>query len=80
MTQHTCDKNLEPRKVHVHLEVDPPLAWYYQISLNFYTLVILLQVDPASSNELQTIYERCYEIEDTFIFTWSSIFCVGHYC
>ncbi len=42
--------------------------------------MILLQVDLVSSNEFQTVYEGCYEIEDTFIFTWSSILSVGHYC
>jgi len=41
--------------------------------------VILLHVDPASGDELETIYEGCYEIEDTSIFAWSSIFGVGHY-
>ncbi len=57
------------------LEVKPPRAWYYRISLNSRTLVILLQVDPASGDEL----EGCYETEDTSIFTWSSIPGVGHY-
>jgi hypothetical protein len=41
--------------------------------------VILLQVDPASSDELETICEGCYEIENTSIFTWFSIPNVGHY-
>jgi hypothetical protein len=41
--------------------------------------VILLQVDPASGDEPEIICEGCYEIEGTFIFTWSSISNVGHY-
>jgi hypothetical protein len=66
--------------VHDCLEVDPPQAWYYCISPNFRTLVILLQVDFASGDELETICEGCYEIEDTTIFAWFSIFSVGNYC
>jgi len=61
------------------LEVDPPRAWYYHISPNSRTLVILLQVDLASSDELEIISEGYYEIEDTFIFAWSLILGVGHY-
>ncbi len=41
--------------------------------------MISLQVDPASSDELETIYEGCYETKDIFVFTWSSIPNVGHY-
>jgi hypothetical protein len=65
--------------VRARLEVKPHQAWYYRISPNFRTLVILLQVDPAFSDESETICEGCYEIEDIFIFTWSSILGVGHY-
>ncbi len=61
------------------LEVDSPRAWYYRISPNFLTLVILLQVDPASSDEPEIVYEGCYETEDTSIFAWSSIPGIGHY-
>ncbi len=42
--------------------------------------MILLQVDLASNDEFETVYEGCYEIKDTSIFAWSSIFSVGHYC
>jgi hypothetical protein len=31
LTQHPCDEDPEPRKVHARLEVDPPQAWYYRI-------------------------------------------------
>jgi hypothetical protein len=41
--------------------------------------VILLQVDPTSGDEPKTVCEGCYEIEDTFIFAWSSVPDVGHY-
>ncbi len=41
--------------------------------------MILLQVDPASNDEPETVYEGCYEIKDTSIFTWSSIPGIGHY-
>ncbi len=61
------------------LEVEPPWAWYYRISPNSHTLVILLQVDPASGDEPETVCESCYETEDTFIFAWSSVLGVGHY-
>jgi hypothetical protein len=54
--------------VRIHFEVDPPRAWYYRISPNFRTLVILLQVDPTSDDEPKTVYENYYEIEDTSIF------------
>jgi hypothetical protein len=66
--------------VHACLENNPPQAWYYHISPNSRTLVILLQVDSASGDELETICEGCYEIKDTSIFAWSSILGVGHYC
>ncbi len=63
----------------VHLEVEPLRVWYYRILPNSHTLVILLQVDPAFSDELETICEGCYETEDTSIFVWSSVLGVGHY-
>ncbi len=62
----------------VCLKVEPPRAWYYRIFPNFRTLVILLQVDPAFGDEPETIYEGCYEIKNTFIFTWSLVLDVGH--
>ncbi len=80
LTQYPCDQKLELRKVHARLEVDPHGAWYYRISLNSRTLVILLQVDLISGDEPKTICEGYYEAEDTSIFAWSSILDVGHYC
>ncbi len=62
------------------LEVDPPRAWYYRISPNFHTLVILLQVDFAFGDELETICEGYYKTKDTSIFAWSLVLGVGHYC
>jgi hypothetical protein len=41
--------------------------------------VILLQVDPASGDEPETICECCYETENTSIFAWFSISDIGHY-
>jgi hypothetical protein len=73
------DEDPEPQKVHARLEIEAFWAWYYRISLNFRTLVILLQVDPAFGDEPETVYEGCYETKDTSIFTWSSIPGVGHY-
>ncbi len=63
----------------IRLEVEPPRAWYYRISPNSRTVMILLQVDPISGDEPETVYEGCYEIKNTYIFTWSSIPGVGHY-
>jgi len=77
--QHFHNEEFEPWKVCVHLEVEPPQAWYYRILPNSCTLVILLQVDPASSDEPETVCEGCYETKDISIFTWSSILNVGHY-
>jgi hypothetical protein len=71
LTQHPRDEEPEPREVHARLEVEPPRAWYYCISPNSRTLVILIQVDPASGDEPETVYEGCYETEDTSIFAWS---------
>jgi hypothetical protein len=65
--------------VRARLEVEPPRAWYYRISPNSRTLVILLQVDPASDDEPEIVCEGCYETEDTSIFAWSSVPDVGHY-
>jgi hypothetical protein len=45
LTQCFHDEDFEPRKVRIHLEVEPPRAWYYHKSSNFHTLVILLQID-----------------------------------
>jgi hypothetical protein len=41
--------------------------------------MILLQVNPAFGDEFETVYEGCYEMENTSIFAWSSIPNVGHY-
>ncbi len=41
--------------------------------------MILLQVNPTSGDEPETVCEGCYEIEDTSIFAWSSIPRIGHY-
>jgi hypothetical protein len=65
--------------VRTHLKVEPPRTYYYHISLNSRTLVILLQVDLASSDELEIVYEDYYETKDNFIFAWSSILGIGHY-
>jgi len=79
LTQHPHDEEPEPREVRAHLEVEPPRAWYYRISPNSRTLVILLQVDPVSGDEPETVCEGCYKIEDTSIFAWSLVPDVGHY-
>jgi hypothetical protein len=79
LTQHPRDEELEPREVCARLEVKPPRAWYYRISPNSRTLVILLQVDPASGDEPETVCEGCYETENISIFAWSSVPGVGHY-
>jgi hypothetical protein len=41
--------------------------------------MILLQVDLACSDELKTIFEGIYKINDTLIFAWSLIPSVKHY-
>ncbi len=79
LTQHPHDEEPEPRKVCVHLEVEPFRAWYYRISPNSRTLVILLQVDPASGDEPETICEGYYETKYTSIFAWSLVPDVEHY-
>jgi len=79
LTQHPRDEESKPREVHARLEVEPLRAWYYRISPNSRTLVILLQVDLASGDEPETVCEGYYETKDTSIFTWSSIPGVGHY-
>ncbi len=79
LTQHPREEELEPREVRARLEVEPPRAWYYRISPNSRTLVILLQVDPTSGDEPEIVCECCYETEDNSIFAWSSVLGVGHY-
>ncbi len=76
---HHCNENPKLRKVHVCFEVEPLRAWYYCISSNSRTLVILLQVDPAFGDEPKIVCENGYKIKDTSIFTWSSSPNVGHY-
>jgi hypothetical protein len=77
--QHPHDEDLELQEVRVHLEVELFRASYYHIFSNFRTLVILLQVDPTSSDELKTVFEGYYKIENTFIFAWFLILDIGHY-
>jgi hypothetical protein len=79
LTQHPHDEEPESREVRARLEGDSPRAWYYRISPNSRTLVILLQVNLASSDEPEIVYEGCYETKDTSIFAWFSIHGVGHY-
>jgi hypothetical protein len=79
LTQHPCDEEPKPREMHIRLEVEPPRTWHYRISLNSRTLVILLQVNLAFSDELEIVCEGCYETEDTSIFAWSSVPDVRHY-
>jgi hypothetical protein len=79
LTQHPHDEELEPREVCVCLEVEPLRTWYYRILPNSRTLVILLQVNLASSDEPETVCEGCYETEDTSIFAWSLVPNVGNY-
>jgi len=62
LSQHPHDEDPESREVRAHLKVDPPQAWYYCISLNSHTLMILLQVDFTSRDEFETVCEGCYEI------------------
>jgi hypothetical protein len=78
--QHCCDEEPELGEVCVRLEIEPPRAWYYHISPNFCTLVILLQVNLASGDEPKTVCEVCYETEDISIFACFSVLGVGHYC
>jgi len=59
LTYHPRDEELEPREARARLEVEPPRAWYYCISPNSRTLMILLQVDPASGDEPETVCEGC---------------------
>jgi hypothetical protein len=79
LTQHLHDEEFEVRDMRAHLEIEHPRAWYYHIFPNSHTLVMLLQVDPTSNDELEIVYEGCYEIEDTFMFAWFSVPGVGHY-
>jgi len=41
--------------------------------------VILLQVNPASDDELEIVYKGFYKTKDTSIFAQSLILGVGHY-
>ncbi len=79
LTHNPRDEELEPREVRACLEVEFPQTWYYHISSNSRTLVILLQVDLAFGDELETLCEGCYKTEDISIFAWSLVLGVGHY-
>ncbi len=41
--------------------------------------MILLQVDPTSSDKPKIVYEGCFEIEYTSIFAWFLVPSIGHY-
>jgi hypothetical protein len=71
-------KNLNLEKCALVLKLNS-LEWYYRISPNSCTLVILLQVDLASGDELETVCESYYKTGDTSIFAWFSVPGVGHY-
>jgi hypothetical protein len=73
LTQHPCDEEPKQWEVRVWLEIDYLRTWYYRISPNFRTLVILLQVHPAFGDELEIVCEGYYETKNTSIFAWSSI-------
>jgi hypothetical protein len=79
LMQHPHDEDPKPRKVCVRFGIEQLQTWYYCISPNSHTLVILLQVDPVSGDEPETIYEGYYRIKDIFIFAWFSILGIGHY-
>jgi hypothetical protein len=79
LMQHFHNEKPESRKVCTRLEVDPVRVWYYRTFPNSRTLVILLQVNLASGDEFEIVYESCYETKDIFIFAWSSNLGVGHY-
>jgi hypothetical protein len=79
LTQHPHDEDLESRKLHAYFEIEPFRTWYYRIFPNSHTLVILLQVHPAFSDEPKTICESCHEIEDISSFAWSLVPDVRHY-
>ncbi len=79
LTQHPYDENLELQEVRSHFQVEPPWTWYYHISLNSHTLVILLQIDPIFGDEPEIVCKGFYKTKDTSIFAWSSIPNVGHY-
>jgi hypothetical protein len=68
-----------PSESSLNLTLNPLQALYYYIFPNSCTLVILLQIDLASSDKPETICEGCYETEDISIFAWSSIPNVRHY-
>jgi hypothetical protein len=67
LIQHPRDEDPEPREVRIRLKVESLPAWYYCISPNSRTLVILLQIDFAFSDELEIIYESCYKTKDISI-------------
>jgi len=79
LMQHHYDEDPKLQEMCHCLEIEPPQVWYYCIFLNFHTLVILLQVNPTFGDELEIVYEGCYETENIFIFSWFSIPGVGHY-
>ncbi len=54
--------------MHPCFEVEPPRAWYYCISPNFRTLMILLQINHVFGDEHEIVCEGRYKIEDTFYF------------
>jgi hypothetical protein len=61
LMQHLRDENLGPWELHVCFDVDPLQAWYYCISPNSHTLVILLQIDLVYDDEPEIICEGCDE-------------------
>jgi len=79
LTQHPRDEDPEPQEVRVRFEVKPLQVWYYHIFPNFCTMVILLQVDLTSNDELETVYEGCYKTKNNSIFAWSSVLGIRHY-
>ncbi len=79
LTHHLRDEEPEPSEVCARFEIEPLRTWYYHISPNSHTLVILLQINPASGDESKIVCEGCYETKDISIFAWSSIPGVGHY-
>ncbi len=79
LTQHLRDEDRKLWELHPCFKIEPPRAWYYQISLNSCTLASLLQVDFTFGDEPKIVYNFFYETKDISIFSWFSIPDFGHY-
>jgi hypothetical protein len=54
--------------------------WHQRLGVGAHSLVLVLEVKVATTNEPKIKYEGIFEGNETVVLIWSTIPGVGHYC